>query len=147
MNGIDVSNQLRIAYSVQRYRNNNRWSLIFLYFLIDQALTNAFLIWRRAQDPSKGQLHKKFLKSFVDSLFTTKPIASHTPTALITAKACTWKGCQPRAYWGDRRPRIPLSEIKNSVRVGKRGSDTKDYCNECDRALCIKKGCWKAFHD
>ncbi|QSS54066.1 hypothetical protein I7I53_01518 [Histoplasma capsulatum var. duboisii H88] len=151
MNGIDLANQYRASYETHM-PTNHTW-LAILYWIIDHAIINAYILHRLATTGtttgttgtttgttgttiSHVEFHRQLylqLLEFSNSLPTTRSNLNlnHQRISLPSPQTCTW--CQyKRKREEGNKGRTPRS------RYG---------CAACSNiALCLKRGCWKEFH-
>ena len=99
-------------------------------------------IWKR-NPMNQRQDHCErafFLQQLIEGLLQVQEEV-HIPIRRSNRTYCQWKSCQPGVY----TQRLPLQEVRNSATLSRTGS-TQDYCESCMMCLCIKKGCWTAYH-
>jgi len=67
MGGVDIANQLRASYTTQPRKVNRYWKPLF-YWLLDIAITNAYLLSRSLSAVQDPRAHQKFIKTLCEEL-------------------------------------------------------------------------------
>lgn len=142
MGATDNSNHLRATATIRR-PGQPKWTKKFLEFIVDICQTNAYLIWKRHhQDGQAG--HRKravFLQELIAGLLIGQG-EQHVSIQRGKRLLCVWKDCRTRGY----AKRQVLGEITNR-RDQIHHSKTQDWCLQCEKPLCICKGCFRAYHE
>lgn len=141
MGHVDVANQLRQQKTIRR-AGQLKWTKKFIEFIVDVAHTNAFLAFQQyQQEPDPGHREReRFLTQLIAGLLHDQE-NTHTPSDRGKLTYCGWKQCTP----GPSHGRQALGEVTGNARRV-RTSKTAGYCTKCSKALCVKKGCWEAYH-
>jgi hypothetical protein len=158
MNGIDRANQLRGNLSCHRQYELRNWRPL-AYWLWDVCSTNAFVIWKLFQSEKQhkaGHLHEEFEKALIHQ-FLLRGL-NHQPGKLDKRRRCAWGARHPercrqgkgivhrtKANRSGHR-RVPLAERVNESRPAERSRNVNTGCTSCKVYLCMKKGCFDAYH-
>ncbi len=152
MNGVDIANQLRSAYSCARPLEA-QWPRVPFYYLVDTAVVNAFLINRTKMDRTTHREHSIFFDELWQSLcafskYSPQPglISTHPSIRLKRRHYCAYGKRGSRQAQECLGTNGALKEIVNGVRRKVRSRQTYDYCGLCKVHLCADRPCWNTFH-
>ncbi|KAG4066842.1 hypothetical protein HA402_012909 [Bradysia odoriphaga] len=144
MCGVDRFDQYRERYETGR--KSIKWWFRILYFLMDLAVVNSFVLWKMQQSPGSknNQLTYRLRQSrqLIDG-FSSRKMAGRPPNffkckvpkELRLAKSSFHL---PRVVASSRRCKLCSSKYNKQTR-------TKVICISCDVPLCVKN-CFERFH-
>jgi hypothetical protein len=140
MNGVDHHDQIRTTYST--YRASHRWWLYLFWFLVDAAISNAFILMRQSVNhvvtsrrgrvvkisvlDFRKNLAKQLIGNFRKQRKRTMPQNTDPHGNSHFIEAATSKGRCKECF-------------KNKLR-----SEPKWVCSSCKVHLCV--GCFKPYH-
>jgi hypothetical protein len=142
MPGVDLADQKRHGRIVARPRMK-RWDQKFFLHMIDISLVNSFIIAKHI--PSLNRLkHAEFRVQIVDQLANEYAIDTVAPARvrapLIRQERLVGRHVSPAVFPDKKRKRCVVCSARGERK------DTDTYCEDCDVALCIKRGCFKVYH-
>ena len=133
--GVDVSDQMTSYYAIRR--KCVKWYQTLFWHLVDQAIVNAFLVWRILGGPNRAKSRQlRFRKELIRSLVgTVKPPGLQTPSKkrplapeCLLEATTRWRRC----VW-----------CKSAWRLRK---DTRFWCKQCAVYLCPGH-CFNSYHE
>ena len=167
MKRVDQANQLRASVTCHRKQNYRTWWPL-LFFLLDVACVNAYLLWKWSSTANSTRIekthngHRDFMVALcnqllhsndkVQSLPTVDPNPAHERVQNEGHARCEWgkrhpPGC-PR-----KRPKkrqfgtdITESTVNGTDDAIFGGSMTHLKCRKCQVWLCTRGQCWQRYH-
>lgn len=144
MGGVDRFDQYRERYETGR--KSIKWWFRILYFLLDMAVVNSFILWKmhRPPDPKNNQLTyrlklaRQLINGFSSRKIQGRPVnffKCSVPKELRLSKGALHL---PRVVESPRRCKLCSSKQKKQTR-------TKVICIACKVPLCVKN-CFETFH-
>jgi Transposase IS4 len=158
MGGVDLANQLRSNYTVNRPFEHRIWHPLW-HFLIDITSVNAFICWRFGK-PRRLRNHRSFREKLIEALLT-HPLECEAvgviPEAIDSYSGHSWSRFGKRGYckWCQTRPRDNLARrrrvlgeiINQAAPTGRiRPGITYGGCNTCNTLLCASGSCFRRYH-
>jgi hypothetical protein len=134
MRGVDVANQLRASYSSQA-RSHKWWHHIF-FFLLDMTIVNIYIIYaahvKNSREARMPMMHLQFKVGLCAALLDGWEMRNFIPDD---------DGAPPDYC-------MPSHSIIRKPYVVCEVSFPYIYCHHCgDKYMCLKKGCYKCWHD
>src|ERR1700743_990053 len=160
MNGVDLTNQLRAAFTCHRPFEDRWWRPIF-FWLIDVCTVNSFLVWRRnrcEKEVRSKRLHRTFQELLVGSLTVFDidlplygRLLDHVVERRKSSNFCAWGRKRPgECHQGMQRAagtRKVLGEVVNEARRSfKRPRQVRTFCTGCNVFLCTTQDCYRLWH-
>ena len=156
MNGVDLANQLRQAYKIQRigYRT---WLPLF-YWILNQAVVNAFQLgsfskaWTGSHLSFREKLYKQLwaYASKLNSVKWREP-GPHK-WAVMRKSPCKWCAKlhalrrEAAILLGQSTAATQILQDINAGKVVKRPSAIPSGCSYCEVNLCKRSDCWTQWH-
>lgn len=144
MGGVDRFDQYRERYEVGR--KSLKWWFRILYFLLDLAIVNSFILWKlhhpaqsKSQLSYRLKLAKQLINGFSSRKIQGRPVnyfKCSVPKEVRLAKSALHL---PRVVDTNRRCKLCSSKDKKQKR-------TKVICTYCKVPLCVKN-CFENFHN
>ena len=148
MNGVDIGNHQRAAYTTHRVSQRN-WLPIF-YWLLDAAVINAFriqYIYMQKQEIKPLPTQLAFREKLYMELFEFATLATQQTDGLTLLRLNSQLNHQ----------RIPFERLSVCIwckykrkqeqeKSKKRATQSKSGCSACGVALCVRTSCWEDFH-
>lgn len=144
MGGVDRFDQYRERYETGR--KSIKWWFRILYFLLDLAIVNSFILWKMHRDSKSKNNHLTYRLKLARQLiggFSSRKIQGRpvnffkcsVPKEVRLAKGASHL---PRVIESARRCKLCSSKQKKQSR-------TKVICIACKVPLCVKN-CFEKFH-
>lgn len=133
--GVDVSDQMTTYY--QTRRKCVKWYQTLFWHLVDQAVVNAFLVWKilgGQERANRSQL--QFRKDLIRDWFGMGSTDSTSPLKRPFANRNCLLEPIPQGKW---------RKCRWCSRHWKRRKDTKYWCRQCEYPLCAGH-CFNMFH-
>ncbi len=174
MKGVDQADQLRAAFTCHR-KQSYRTQMPLIYFLIDVARVNAYLLWlwssvtRTANAKHTHRSHREFIQAVSyqllhsnDKLEKEEEDSQSLPTVVLQRHhkhiqkksygRCQWGKLHPPGCARKRAPKRAFgTDSTQSVNNGISttilgGSKTQFECSKCQVWLCMGGECWAQYH-
>ena len=160
MAGCDQSDQLRSSLTV--HRKTRKWWHPLIFWLIDQSLINAYILYKNEcahfkQTPmSRKKFHKAVAESLLGGLEPTAPPKSRESFGSTSVNQRKRRArlsldttimCIPVKHEGNPKQYVHCYDSSGATVQRRR---TAFMCKGCGVALCINmegKNCWEAYHN
>ena len=148
MAGVDKQDQLSSYYRIGRA--SHKWWRYIMFFLINTAVTNAWILWKKSDDhPAEMQKfdHLKFRLHLADELrggFASKKRARGRPSSTIVPCINTVKGHELVRIQGRVRICRQCPRSQRFTASGKK-KETSFMCETCKVPMC-RFPCFAEFH-